>query len=75
MIFTPALAHPWDVSIAGVDVGFEDNGMITRAAIAILSFPALNLIDKSIARTRTTFPYVPGYLSFRELPAVLARTG
>ncbi len=57
--------------IAGVDVGFEQNGKITRAAIAVLKYPDLQLIDKSVARTQTVFPYVPGYLSFRELPAVL----
>jgi len=57
--------------VAGVDVGFEQKGKITRAAIAILNYPELQLIDESIARMETVFPYVPGYLSFRELPAVL----
>lgn len=57
--------------VAGVDVGFEDNGKITRAAIAVLKYPELQLIDKSVIRSKTLFPYVPGYLSFRELPAVL----
>ena len=57
--------------VAGVDVGFEQQGTITRAAIAVLSFPALQLVEQGIARIKTTFPYVPGYLSFRELPAVL----
>jgi deoxyribonuclease V len=57
--------------VAGVDVGFEDDGKVTRAAIAVLGFPELNLFEISIARCKTTFPYVPGLLSFRELPAVL----
>jgi deoxyribonuclease V len=57
--------------VAGVDVGFEAEGTITRAAIAILSFPNLQLQEQSIARLPTQFPYVPGYLSFREVPAVL----
>lgn len=57
--------------VAGVDVGFEDNNRITRAAIAVLQYPELTLADSVIARCKTTFPYVPGYLSFRELPAVL----
>jgi deoxyribonuclease V len=57
--------------VAGVDVGFEDDGKVTRAAIAVLGFPELNLFETSIARCKTTFPYVPGLLSFRELPAVL----
>ena len=57
--------------VAGVDVGFEDNGNITRAAVAILAFPSLELCEYAIARRKTGFPYVPGYLSFRETPAVL----
>lgn len=57
--------------VAGVDVGFEDKGRITRAAIAVLKYPELTLADTGLARCPTVFPYVPGYLSFRELPAVL----
>jgi deoxyribonuclease V len=58
-------------AVAGIDVGFEDEGNTTRAAVAVLSFPELALIEHSIARVRTRFPYVPGLLSFREAPAVL----
>ena len=58
-------------TVAGTDVGFEQGGKITRAAVVILSFPALELIEYSISRCPTTFPYVPGYLSFRECPALL----
>ncbi len=57
--------------VAGVDVGFEDKGRTTRAAVAVLEFPGLALHDRAISRSPTRFPYVPGYLSFRELPAVL----
>ncbi|WP_455209883.1 deoxyribonuclease V [Kaarinaea lacus] len=58
-------------TVAGVDVGFEANGEITRAAVAVLDFPSLELREYTIARRQTSFPYVPGYLSFRETPAVL----
>lgn len=58
-------------TVAGVDVGFERDGAITKAAVAVLSFPALELVECRIARMPTCFPYVPGLLSFRELPAVL----
>jgi len=58
--------------IAGTDVGFERGGRITRAAVAVLSFPGLQLIDHAVVRRPTRFPYVPGLLSFREVPSLLA---
>jgi deoxyribonuclease V len=58
--------------VAGVDVGFEDNGAVTRAAVAVLDFPELALVGSAIARQPTVFPYIPGLLSFREVPAILA---
>ena len=57
--------------VAGVDVGFENNGEITRAAVAVLSFPELELVESAMGRCATAFPYIPGLLSFREIPAVL----
>lgn len=57
--------------VAGVDIGFEDNYAISKAAVAVLSYPELELVEKAIARIPTVFPYVPGYLSFREIPAIL----
>jgi deoxyribonuclease V len=57
--------------IAGVDAGFEANGAITQAAVAVLSFPELSLQETALVRRPTTFPYLPGLLSFREAPAIL----
>jgi deoxyribonuclease V len=58
--------------IAGADVGFEEHGTITRAAVAVLDFPELRLSESRIARQPTEFPYIPGLLSFREIPALVA---
>lgn len=57
--------------VAGVDMGFESNGTISRAAVAVLSFPDLQVVETSLAYRPTSFPYIPGFLSFREIPAVL----
>ena len=58
-------------TVAGVDAGFEDQGRTTRAAVVVLSFPDLTPLDEALVRVPTSFPYVPGLLSFREMPAVL----
>lgn len=57
--------------VAGVDMGFLADGTISQAAVAVLSFPDLKLVETSIAHRPTSFPYIPGFLSFREIPAVL----
>lgn len=57
--------------VAGVDLGFENEGKTTRAAVAVLSFPDLKLVETAIALCPTIFPYVPGFLSFREVPPIL----
>lgn len=56
--------------VAGVDVGFENENTIARAAIVVLAFPSLEPVASSIARRPVTFPYVPGLLAYRELPVV-----
>lgn len=58
--------------IAGADVGFEQGGEVTRAAIVLLEYPSLERVEHQVARIATVMPYIPGFLSFRESPALLA---
>ncbi|MEX2400324.1 MAG: deoxyribonuclease V [Rhodothermales bacterium] len=61
-------------TLAGVDVSFRRLGYkeyAARCGVVVLSFPELEQVDSARWSGRVTFPYVPGLLSFRELPAVL----
>jgi len=67
------LGRPRQVhTVAGTDVGFSRGGGVAHAAVAVLSFPQLELVEHAVARQQVRFPYVPGLLSFREIPALLA---
>ena len=62
--------------IAGVDIGFEEGGEITRAAVVVLKWgpacaPGLRVVEQVVHREPTRMPYIPGLLSFREIPAAL----
>jgi deoxyribonuclease V len=58
--------------VAGVDCGFEDNGKVLRAAVAVLAYPSLAPLEQAVARSPTRFPCIPGLMSFREIPGILA---
>ncbi len=59
-------------TVAGVDAAFPRGRGVTRAAVVLMSFPELDLLDEVVVERATEMPYIPGLLSFRELPAVLA---
>lgn len=56
-------------TIAGVDVSIR--GDRVQTAIVVIAFPDLNVVDYALWQGPVTFPYVPGLLSFREMPAIL----
>src|SRR5690554_4018419 len=63
--------------IAGVDIGFEQGGEVTRAAVVVLAWPGeplagVQVVEQVVHREPTRMPYIPGLLSFREVPAALA---
>lgn len=55
--------------VAGVDVSVRDDR--STAAIVALSFPDLRVLDRATATAPAAFPYIPGLLSFREIPVLL----
>ncbi|MFZ5556363.1 MAG: deoxyribonuclease V [Pseudomonadota bacterium] len=55
--------------VAGVDVGLDRDGL-ARASVAVLTMPDLQLVEFAVAVGAVRFPYVPGLLSFREIPVV-----
>jgi deoxyribonuclease V len=62
-------------TVAGLDLGYPrtKTGVVTgRAAVVILSFPDLTVLEERIAYRPVTFPHVPELLSFREAPLALA---
>jgi len=62
------LAEP-PQTIAGIDVSIR--GDLAQAAIVVLTFPGLEVLDRAIHRAEVPFPYISGLLSFREVPVIL----
>ena len=57
--------------VAGFDVSYLKEKNILIAGMVIIDYPSLNLYDSFIITDQINFPYIPGYLSFREAPVLL----
>ncbi|MEU6818530.1 endonuclease V [Streptomyces sp. NPDC046860] len=58
--------------VTGVDVAYDDERDLVAAAAVVLDAATLQTVAEATAVGRVAFPYVPGLLAFRELPAVRA---
>nr|BBH94649.1 endonuclease V [Thermogemmatispora argillosa] len=57
--------------IAGVDLAINENNGLARAAVVLLAYPSLQLEEQHVYEEPVRMEYIPGLLSFRELPCVL----
>lgn len=58
-------------TIGGADISLNLYSTTIYAGIIVLSFPQLKPVAYSLVKAETDFPYVPGYLAFREVPALV----
>ncbi|MEO0051928.1 MAG: deoxyribonuclease V [candidate division WOR-3 bacterium] len=57
--------------VAGGDVAYEKNGERLVAAVVVFDLRSFTVVEQVICAGRAEFPYVPGFLSFREGPVLL----
>lgn len=69
VVLTP-LPHP-PTLIGGADVSMNRFAKEGFAGFVVLSYPALSLVGHSVVKDAIPFPYIPGLLSFREIPMLL----
>lgn len=57
--------------IAGVDMSVSKARGTAAAAVVVLDYPQLNMVEVEVVEGKLDFPYIPGLLSFREAPLIL----
>src|SRR5208337_5313389 len=58
--------------VAGADMAFDPETEVAFAGVIVYRLPGLEEVERRMARRKLRFPYVPGLLSFRESPVLLA---
>jgi deoxyribonuclease V len=58
--------------VAGIDISAPHTQGVARGAVVILRYPEFSIVEVEIAEDKIKFPYIPGLLSFRESPLILA---
>jgi len=59
-------------TVAGLDVAYDKQGNWATAAVAVVRADDLSVVETRTLDSAIRFPYIPGLLSFRELPAICA---
>ncbi len=57
--------------IAGADVSMNLYSPTVFAGFVVMTYPDLQVVDHAVIKDETHFPYIPGLLSFREIPSLL----
>ncbi len=57
--------------VAGLDVSYARGSNIMWAGVVVLDFPSLGKTEERWSQKKVSFPYIPGLLSFREIPALI----
>ena len=58
--------------IAGVDISADKGQGVATGAVVVLQHPELGVVETKVVNDKLNFPYIPGLLSFREAPLILA---
>src|SRR2546429_8749770 len=57
--------------VAGVDMALNEEKNMAHAAVVLLSYPQMEVLERHVYEEPIRMPYIPGLLSFREIPCIL----